>query len=84
MVCFFLWLILYIFCSLQESKINVGVRSIFCVLEKAEEKWWKKLLKGDDKVPHYVKVDWDKWADEDDDAGILLASLLFISSNSSA
>ncbi|KAL5706718.1 prostaglandin-E synthase [Ranunculus cassubicifolius] len=51
----------------QESKINLGVRSIFCVIEKAELGWWKKLLRGDQKTPHYVKVDWDKWADEDDD-----------------
>ncbi|CAK9168237.1 unnamed protein product [Ilex paraguariensis] len=55
--------------NVEESKINVGVRSIFCVLEKAENKWWTKLLRGDDKAPHYVKVDWDKWVDEDEDAG---------------
>ncbi|KAK6937386.1 CS domain [Dillenia turbinata] len=55
--------------NVEESKINIGVRSIFCVLEKAEKGWWKKLLRGDEKVPHYVKVDWDKWVDEDDDSG---------------
>ncbi|GFS39783.1 HSP20-like chaperones superfamily protein [Actinidia rufa] len=55
--------------NVEESKINIGLRSIFCVLEKAEPKWWKKLLRGDDKVPHYVKVDWDKWVDEDDETG---------------
>ncbi|CAL5433249.1 unnamed protein product [Camellia sinensis] len=55
--------------NVEESKINVGMRSIFCVLEKAEMKWWKKLSRGDEKVPHYVKVDWDKWVDEDDDTG---------------
>jgi len=54
----------------QESKINYGVRSIFCVLEKAEKKWWNKLLRGDGKLPHYVKVDWDKWADEDEETGM--------------
>ncbi|XP_051132189.1 uncharacterized protein OsI_027940-like [Andrographis paniculata] len=53
----------------EESKINIGVRNIFCVLEKAEPKWWKKLLRGDGKPPHYLKVDWDKWVDEDDDTG---------------
>ncbi|KAL2485764.1 HSP20-like chaperones superfamily protein [Abeliophyllum distichum] len=53
--------------NVEESKINIGVRNMFCVLEKAEKKWWKKLLRGDEKVPHYVKVDWDKWVDEDDD-----------------
>ncbi|XP_074353158.1 uncharacterized protein OsI_027940-like [Apium graveolens] len=53
--------------NVEESKINISPRSIFCILEKAESKWWDKLLKGDAKTPHYVKVDWDKWVDEDDD-----------------
>ncbi|KAI3506640.1 hypothetical protein L2E82_19851 [Cichorium intybus] len=55
--------------NVEESKINIGERSVFCILEKAEAKWWNKLLCGDAKTPHYVKVDWDKWVDEDDDAG---------------
>lgn len=38
-------------------------------MEKAEKGWWKKLVRGDEKTPHYVKVDWDKWADEDDENG---------------
>ncbi|XP_008775907.2 uncharacterized protein OsI_027940-like [Phoenix dactylifera] len=53
--------------NVEGSKINTGVRSIFCVVEKVEKGWWKKLLRGDEKTPHYVKVDWDKWVDEDDD-----------------
>lgn len=56
--------------NVEESKINIGVRSIFCILEKAEKVWWKKLLRGDGKAPHYVKVDWDKWVDEDEDKGL--------------
>ncbi|KAK4441766.1 putative protein OsI [Sesamum alatum] len=55
--------------NVEECKINIGVRNIFCVLEKAEKKWWEKLLRGNEKTPHYVKVDWDKWVDEDDDTG---------------
>ncbi|OMO81917.1 HSP20-like chaperone [Corchorus olitorius] len=55
--------------NVEESKINYGVRSIFCILEKAEKVWWKKLLRGDVKPPHYVKVDWDKWVDEDEESG---------------
>ncbi|KAJ4954774.1 hypothetical protein NE237_011557 [Protea cynaroides] len=55
--------------NVEESKISIGARSIFCVVEKAEKGWWKKLLRGADKTPHYVKVDWDKWVDEDDDGG---------------
>ncbi|KAK8924030.1 hypothetical protein KSP39_PZI019147 [Platanthera zijinensis] len=56
------------------SKLNTGDRSIFCVIEKAEKGWWKKLLRGDGKLPHYVKVDWDKWVDEDEDDGWLFDS----------
>ncbi|XP_057963068.1 uncharacterized protein OsI_027940-like [Malania oleifera] len=55
--------------NVEESKVNIGVRSVFCVVEKAEKKWWKKLLRADGKPPHYIKVDWDKWVDEDEDNG---------------
>ncbi|RDX85853.1 hypothetical protein CR513_32895, partial [Mucuna pruriens] len=55
--------------NVEESKINVGVRGIFCVVQKAEEGWWKRLLKAEGKPPHYVKVDWDKWVDENEDEG---------------
>ncbi|KAF8387847.1 hypothetical protein HHK36_026509 [Tetracentron sinense] len=65
----------------EESKINTGVRSIFCVIEKAEKGWWKKLLRGHDKTPHYVKIDWDKWVDEDDDNGMLFYSMCLAFSN---
>ncbi|KAK7284654.1 hypothetical protein RJT34_19404 [Clitoria ternatea] len=56
--------------NVEESKINVGVRSIFCVIQKAENGWWKRLLRAEGKPPHYVKVDWDKWVDEDEDDGM--------------
>ncbi|XP_019417993.1 PREDICTED: uncharacterized protein OsI_027940-like isoform X3 [Lupinus angustifolius] len=55
--------------NVEESKINVGKRSIFCVVQKAEDEWWKRLLRAEGKAPHYVKVDWDKWVDEDEDEG---------------
>nr|GMD68925.1 uncharacterized protein Os08g0359500 isoform X2 [Ipomoea batatas] len=55
--------------NVEESKINIGLRNIFCVLEKAEKQWWNRLLRAEGKPPHYVKVDWDKWADEDEDNG---------------
>ncbi|KAE9593814.1 hypothetical protein Lal_00036430 [Lupinus albus] len=55
--------------NVEESKINVGMRSIFCVVQKAENEWWKRLLRAEGKAPHYVKVDWDKWVDEDEDEG---------------
>jgi hypothetical protein len=53
----------------------VGVRSIFCIVEKAEAKWWKKLVRDDQRAPHFVKVDWDKWVDEDDDG--MLCTFLY-------
>ncbi|CAN6969779.1 unnamed protein product [Brassica rapa subsp. trilocularis] len=31
-----------------------------------EPERWNKLVRGG-KAPHYVKVDWDKWVDEDDE-----------------
>jgi hypothetical protein len=43
-------------------------------VQKAESGWWKKLLRGEGKPPHYVKVDWDKWVDEDEDEGMHFVS----------
>lgn len=54
------------------------MRSIVCVLEKAEKKWWTKLLRGNEKTPHYVKVDWDKWVDEDDDAAGIIFFIYYL------
>ncbi|KAL3626017.1 hypothetical protein CASFOL_029566 [Castilleja foliolosa] len=53
----------------EESKINISVRNIFCVLEKVEKKWWTKLLRGNEKTPRYVKRDLDRWAEEDEEDG---------------
>ncbi|WZZ84332.1 hypothetical protein YC2023_112911 [Brassica napus] len=32
--------------NVEESKINIGVRSIFCIIEKAEPERWNKLIGG--------------------------------------
>eukprot|EP00252_Welwitschia_mirabilis_P023286 TRINITY_DN6554_c0_g1_i1.p1 TRINITY_DN6554_c0_g1~~TRINITY_DN6554_c0_g1_i1.p1 ORF type:complete len:181 (-),score=58.07 TRINITY_DN6554_c0_g1_i1:224-766(-) len=53
--------------NVEASKINVGLRNIVCVVEKAEKGWWKRLLKGEGKPPQFLKVDWDKWVDEDEE-----------------
>lgn len=53
--------------NVEASKISVGLRHILCVVEKAEKGWWKRLLKGEGKTPLYLKVDWDKWVDEDEE-----------------
>ncbi|KAI3931636.1 hypothetical protein MKW92_030792 [Papaver armeniacum] len=57
--------------NVEESKLNIGVRSIFCVIVKAENGWWKNLLRGSEKPPHYLKIDWDKWVDEDEADGLI-------------
>ena len=35
------------------------------ILEKKEEIWWKRLTK-EDIYKNKIKIDWDKWKDEDD------------------
>ncbi len=51
----------------QESKAAVAARSICYLIKKAESKWWPRLLKKEGKPPVFLKVDWDKWQDEDDE-----------------
>lgn len=36
-------------------------------MKKAEDKWWSRLLKQEGKPPVFLKVDWDKWVDEDEE-----------------
>lgn len=60
---------------MQESKYNIGIRSIVYVIKKAEQKWWSRLVKQEGKPPVFLKVDWDKWVEEDDENGKVL--LLF-------
>ncbi|MCO5600805.1 hypothetical protein L7F22_054921 [Adiantum nelumboides] len=55
-------------CSfIQESKTSIGLRNVFCALVKGDKGWWKRLLKNEGKPPPYLKVDWDKWVDEDEE-----------------
>jgi len=49
----------------EESKYSVRDRATEFVLIKAEEGFWKRLLKEDTKF-HWLKVDFNKWKDEDD------------------
>lgn len=36
-------------------------------MKKAQSNWWPRLLKKEGKPPVFLKVDWDKWVDEDDE-----------------
>lgn len=50
-----------------ESKINHTAKNIEIVLRKKElkEEFWPRLLKDAKKV-HFLKTDFDKWVDEDE------------------
>nr|GEW46985.1 sphinganine C4-monooxygenase 1-like [Tanacetum cinerariifolium] len=52
--------------NVNESKSSVGSRSIFYLIKKEESEWWNRLLKQEGITPAFVKVDWDKWVDEDE------------------
>ncbi len=51
----------------SESKINHTGKSTLLVLRKKElkEEFWPRLLKGEKKM-HFLKTDFDKWVDEDE------------------
>lgn len=53
--------------DVNESKASVGLRNICYLVKKAEDKWWSRLLKQEGKPPVFLKVDWDKWVDEDEE-----------------
>ncbi|XP_058096588.1 co-chaperone protein p23-1-like [Magnolia sinica] len=53
--------------NVDESKASIGVRNICYLVKKAEKKWWSRLLKQEGKPPVFLKVDWDKWVDEDEE-----------------
>lgn len=46
-------------------KTKVGLRNILCSIQKEQKGWWKRLLKSEEKPAPYIKVDWNKWCDED-------------------
>ncbi|KAL2265459.1 hypothetical protein VTJ83DRAFT_6559 [Remersonia thermophila] len=51
----------------KESKINHSARDVELKLRKKElkEEYWPRLLK-DSKKAHFLKTDFDKWVDEDE------------------
>lgn len=53
--------------DVNDSKASVGLRNICYLVKKAENKWWSRLLKQGGKPPIFLKVDWDKWIDEDEE-----------------
>ncbi|KAL6962578.1 prostaglandin-E synthase [Sarracenia purpurea var. burkii] len=56
--------------DVNESKTNIGLRNICYLIKKADNKWWSRLLKQEGKPPIFLKVDWDKWVDEDEEQDV--------------
>ncbi|KAK1436397.1 hypothetical protein QVD17_02176 [Tagetes erecta] len=52
--------------DVNESKVSVGSRSIVYLVKKEESKWWSRLVKQEGRTPVFIKVDWNKWVDEDE------------------
>lgn len=52
--------------DVNESKVSTTSRNICYLVKKAESKWWSRLLKQEGKPPVFLKADWDKWVDEDE------------------
>jgi hypothetical protein len=45
----------------------LSLRGLYDILiKKAESNWWPRLFNNDGKPPLFLKVDLDKWQDEDD------------------
>ncbi|KAJ1424947.1 HSP20-like chaperone [Sesbania bispinosa] len=53
--------------DVNNSKSSISSRNIFYLVKKTESKWWDRLLKQGGKSPVFLKVDWDKWVDEDEE-----------------
>ncbi|KAL8491428.1 hypothetical protein ACS0TY_023161 [Phlomoides rotata] len=53
--------------NVNESKASITSRNVVYLVKKAESQWWSRLLKQEGKPPVFLKVDWNKWVDEDDD-----------------
>ncbi|KAL6519292.1 hypothetical protein OROGR_018612 [Orobanche gracilis] len=51
----------------QGCKTKICSRNILCSIQKEQKGWWKRLLKSEEKLAPYIKVDWNKWCDEDDE-----------------
>ncbi|CAN4122163.1 unnamed protein product [Withania somnifera] len=55
--------------NVDESKSSSTSRNIVYLVKKAEDKWWSRLTKKEGLRLVYLKVDWDKWVDEDEEHG---------------
>ncbi|KAJ4770461.1 HSP20-like chaperones superfamily protein [Rhynchospora pubera] len=54
----------------EVGKLKTGLRTITCSIYKEKTGWWSHLLKSKEKLAPYIKVDWNKWCDEDDESDL--------------
>ncbi|MCI02397.1 hypothetical protein A2U01_0023429, partial [Trifolium medium] len=52
----------------EGCKTKTSSRNILCSIQKGQRGWWKRLLKSEEKPAPYLKVDWNKWCDEDEES----------------
>ncbi|QCD93623.1 co-chaperone protein p23-2 isoform X1 [Vigna unguiculata] len=52
----------------EGCKTKSSLRNILCSIQKGEKGWWKRLLKSEEKPAPYLKVDWNRWCDEDEES----------------
>ncbi|GKC47419.1 HSP20-like chaperones superfamily protein [Tanacetum coccineum] len=52
----------------ESCKTQMGLRNILCTVQKDGKGWWSRLLKSEGKPAPFIKVDWNKWCDEDDES----------------
>ena len=57
--------------EIEDFKYSVSGRTILINLTKKDSQWWNSLQTNNILKP-FIKVDWDKWVDEDEDKGELL------------
>ncbi|KAK9715895.1 hypothetical protein RND81_06G197000 [Saponaria officinalis] len=51
----------------ERCRTKPGLRNILCSIQKEQKGWWTRLLKSVEKPAPFLKVDWNKWRDEDDE-----------------
>ena len=52
----------------EASRVAVGARSVSVVVAKKESgPHWPRLLAAKGRVPMWLKIDWDRWKDEDEE-----------------
>ena len=52
--------------NVEESKYEVGFQKIECIIQKSEPELWNSLTKTN-KFKNFIKIDWDKWTEFNDD-----------------